>query len=170
MRSAVVALILALAVPTAALPAGAKVKSPQSARTQLLALTNTERRAHHLRPLTSAADLTRSAQAHAERMARAGEIFHSGSLSRRAYRVTGENVGLAPTPQSINKAFLNSPTHAALIRHSGFTAIGIGIARARGQLYLVEQFGERARPAARAHTPREKPRVVDILLRLAASN
>ena len=55
------------------------------------------------------------------------------------WRQWGENVGVGPTPQSIEAAFMASPPHRANIL-GNFTHVGVGIVVANGSIWVTERF------------------------------
>lgn len=102
----------------------------------------------------------RIAREHAARMADAGKIFHNrrlaGGPTRRRLGNPGlvmENVGFGPSAAKIHKAFMNSPTHRRVIMHRQARAVGIGVVRRDGTLWVVQVFMDRNAPGGRSHAP-----------------
>ena len=117
--------VLALLVAVAMVALG----SISHAGEDLVALTNADRAAHGLAPLTRASDLQAYAQRKAEDMMRAGELSHSTNLGTAItnWRLLGENVGRGPTLSDIEAGFMASPTHRVNVLHADFTQIGVGV-------------------------------------------
>ena len=60
------------------------------------------------------------------------------------YRYCAENIGSYPTPDSMFKAWMNSPGHRANILNSKYREIGIGLDnRPSGNLVFTVDFGTR---------------------------
>ena len=55
------------------------------------------------------------------------------------WRAWGENVGVGPTPQSVEAAFMASPPHRANIL-GNFTHMGVGVVIANGRIWVTERF------------------------------
>jgi uncharacterized protein YkwD len=51
----------------------------------------------------------------------------------------GENVGVGPTPQSTEAAFMASPPHRANIL-GNFTHVGVGVVVTDGKIWVTERF------------------------------
>ena len=110
-----------------------------SATEDLLALTNADRSANGLAPLTSTSDLQAFAQRRADEMMRAGKLWHTPTLSTDVtnWRVLGENVGRGPALPDIEAAFLASPAHRANILRPEFSQAGVGVVWDGGDLFYV---------------------------------
>jgi hypothetical protein len=101
---------------------------------------NTQRASNGLAPLDVSSRLSSYAQAHAEKMAAEGAIFHSSSayLQKAAgsgWERIGETVGRGGSADSVVKAFFDSPSHRATLL-GDFTHIGVGVAIAEGVTYV----------------------------------
>lgn len=108
----------------------------QAPAPSLIDLLNAERSRLSLRPLTVNATLTRAAQEHAERMARAGRLSHTfgGTLGKRLTAANypwsrcGENI--AWTGGGASSAFwlwMGSRGHRENMLSAGYTEVGIGV-------------------------------------------
>ncbi|MEL6136100.1 MAG: CAP domain-containing protein [Cyanobacteria bacterium J06628_6] len=128
---------------------------------ELLRLTNAERAAIGLSPLRLSAELGDAAQAHAEDMARRGELSHTGgdgsSMGDRIdatgyrYRAAGENVACGSARGSATlQQWMGSPGHRQNILNPDFTEIGFGQADGQGHCspYWVQVFGTPLTPSA----------------------
>jgi uncharacterized protein YkwD len=116
--------------------AGAGVRS--SAVSSLLHAVNQTRSSYGLRPLQLDSHLAQAANAHSVEMIRGNYFSHGNFQSRMvAFHVQGPAVGenLAWGTGSYSQAstivreWLASPAHRANLLHTGWTRIGIGLAR-----------------------------------------
>lgn len=134
---ALVVLFLVSAIP---LSANAQVVSSRLDVSTLVALTNADRSAHTIRTLAEDALLNKAAQKKADDMAARGYFSHFGPDGKSAWRwftsvgyyytSAGENLAMNfNTAQSIEDAWMLSPTHRANILKKSFTRVGIGISR-----------------------------------------
>jgi len=128
---------------------------------EVVRLTNTERRKRGLPALAPNRNLTKSAQAHADFMARHDCFAHrcpkEPPLAQRArnagyrYRSVAENIAAgAPTPAEVVAGWMDSPGHRANILRPEMREIGIGYAllnedpgRETWRHYWVQNFGFR---------------------------
>jgi uncharacterized protein YkwD len=55
------------------------------------------------------------------------------------WQLWGENVGVGPTPQSVEAALMASPPHRANIL-GNFTHMGVGVVIANGHFWVTERF------------------------------
>lgn len=115
--------------------------SLRAARVTTLCLLNQQRHHFGLQPLHESHRLDKASQRHARDMASRKYFAHGDFLGRiraanylsgaRSWMV-GENIAWGSmwlaTPQSIVKAWMNSPEHRANILRGGFRQIGLGIA------------------------------------------
>jgi uncharacterized protein YkwD len=135
------------AADTAAEATPAAPPSPPSPAEEIVALVNEARRSERLGTLAPDATLQRLAQGQAERMARAGRIFHNASLGKRmlggsTWTQFGENVAAGPSMAEVHVGLLNSPHHRANIL-GDFTHVGAGVVHTSdGYFYVVEVFGK----------------------------
>lgn len=89
------------------------------------------------------------AQKHAEDMAAAKQEYHDASLLVEVNKVTkvvwwyGENVGRTTSDtaaRTLHTMFMHSSGHRANILKARATHMGIGIAKRKGYVYVVERF------------------------------
>jgi len=122
----------------------------------LIELTNKDRIAQGLAPLSYNAKLAASSNLKADDMAK-GQYFshdspsgvtpwHWFSTAGYTYRYAGENLAVDFSDSaSIETAWMNSPGHRANILNPNYTEIGIslakGIHKGREAIYVVEHFG-----------------------------
>ena len=131
-----------------------------SAASDFTAMTNSDRTANGLRPLSTAADLQSAAQQHAQDMARAGVLAHTPNLGSKisGWQRLGENVGRGPNLADIETAFMNSPSHRENILDPAFTQVGIGVVFDGSQYFYVSVlFRQPSGAAATAVAPAPKP-------------
>ncbi|MET0711371.1 MAG: CAP domain-containing protein [Jiangellaceae bacterium] len=113
--------------------------SAPTVQEQVVTLTNQQRAAAGLAPLSVDVSLANAAQAHANDQATYDTMSHSGSdgsnagtrIQRTGYPLQnwGENVAVDfATAQQVVAAWMASPGHRANILSGNFTQIGIGIA------------------------------------------
>jgi uncharacterized protein YkwD len=127
----------------------------------VIRLTNEERRKRGLPPLAQNRNLMKSAQSHADFMARNDCFAHrcpkEPALAQRAknagygYRSVAENIAAgSPTPAEVVEGWMNSPGHRANILRPEMREIGIGYAllnedpgKETYRHYWVQNFGYR---------------------------
>jgi uncharacterized protein YkwD len=137
----IIALVVAVLVTGTASrsDAGALVR-----RNKMLHFLNGIRRQHDLPTFRLNRDLSRSALRHSKRMARDNDVFHTQNLFRvvRSYDpVTwGENVGRARYVKKVMRLWLHSSDHRANILHRAFRRVGVGVAKARGSVWITVIF------------------------------
>ena len=121
--------------------------SPASPAEEIVALVNEARRPARLGALAPDTTLQRLAQRQAERMARAGRIFHNASLGKQmlggsTWTQFGENVAAGPSIAEVHVGLLNSPHHRANIL-GDFTHVGAAVVHTSdGYFYVAEVFGK----------------------------
>jgi len=152
-------------------PAGADAAGDAG---RFLALTNQARATHGVPALAGNGQLTGLAKSWSARLAAAGGLSHNPSLGSQVggWRSIGENVGMGPSVDSIQQAFINSPDHYRNIMDSAFTLVGVGVTYSGGTVFVTLDFEQpmvaaaapapapvAARPAPVAH-PAPAPRPV----------
>jgi uncharacterized protein YkwD len=115
---------------------------------------NRERRAKNLRALAWSPQLATAARGHARRMARENRISHqfagqadfASRIRSTGFRFRGvaENVAQGPDAAGIHRQWMNSPPHRANIMDPEMDSMGIGVAERQGQIFAVQDFGQRA--------------------------
>lgn len=145
---------------TRAIPAPIPATAPITANAvafadEVVARTNSERRAAKLVPLTKSVNLMRAAQIQAAQMARTGVLEHvvpgteyptlANRLNAVQYlmRAAGENIGEGyRSPAAAVGGWMASSGHRANIMSKNYTEIGTAVAvGARGGVYWVQVFG-----------------------------
>ena len=141
-------------------PASGSVAVPDAAR-RLLDLANAERTKAGLGQLSWRDDVASIAQAHSERMAQAGDIFHSDSFFGSAVKnllnvvARGENVAYNGDIDGAHGRLMGSAGHRANILDAKFSAAGIGVVwAADGRYFITENFIQPAGAPRSAAAPR----------------
>lgn len=138
----------------------------------VVTLTNTDRVKQSLQALSVNGKLTKAAQLKADDMAKNGYFAHTspsgitpwhwfGSVGY-SFVYAGENLAVNfDDSQTVQTAWLNSPTHRANILNGNFTEIGVAVAKGlyngRETTFVVEMFGAPA--AGRSFVPAGAPPV-----------
>lgn len=114
---------------------------------QMHALVNQTRGARGRAPVENDDALRWMARRQSSAMTARGIIFHNSSLAQDADQASlpwvalGENVGKGPSVESIQAAFLASPTHLANIVKADYNALGVGgTADPQTLLYFTQVF------------------------------
>jgi hypothetical protein len=141
-------LTTAMAVVLMAIPALAQ-ESPEQ---QVMGLANADRALQGLAPLKWDPALAQAAAEHAQLMAQQPALSHQYSgepdLVARAggagahFRSIAENVALAPSPQALEKEWMNSAPHRANLLNPAMNVIGVGLVKRGGNYYAVEDFAD----------------------------
>jgi uncharacterized protein YkwD len=109
-------------------------------------LTNLDRREHDRQALALADVVSRYATRHSRRMAELGSIFHShegqlrGALDGTGWVVAGENVGVGPSLEDLEDAFMASAPHRENILNPGYEQVAVGIVESDGVLWITVIF------------------------------
>lgn len=126
-------------------------------------LVNATRRGKSVGALVRDEQLVQMARGQSSRQADKGNIFHNvdlgGESTRRGldWLKVGENVGMGPSVDLVEDAFLKSPHHYANIIDPAFDAIGVGVVNgADGRRYVTQVFADLA-PATPRLAPRPAP-------------
>jgi uncharacterized protein YkwD len=152
-------LTLAAGCSSPAGPSDAEAAAPPAssrAASELVSLTNAERRQAGVPPLTASTSLMRAAQLHADQMAAMGHMAHSlpgarypepkDRLAAAGYdwQAYAENVANGQgSPASAMSSWMGSSGHRANILNSSLTEIGTAVATGSdGRLYWVQVFGK----------------------------
>lgn len=103
-------------------------------------------------------ELSKVARVHTRDMIRRGSIYHQSSsqLGRRvvSWTMLGENVGVGSTVDSLHRAFMNSPAHAANILRTNFNHMGVGARKKNGRLWVTVVFQSVNNPGTTLRMPR----------------
>ena len=153
MRSLFLRAAFVSALVYAVLPGAVWAQSaPAAEQRALFDAVNHERRAQGLPPLRWNDALADAAQKHAQEMARQNSVSHTlpgePSLAGRANKAgarfswISENIVQSTSASGAHEQFMKSPNHRANILDGDMDSVGIGIARSRGQLFVVEDFAK----------------------------
>ncbi|MDQ1375085.1 MAG: hypothetical protein QOJ09_2423, partial [Actinomycetota bacterium] len=130
-----------------AAPAGPAAFDPAASAQHLLDLTNAERAAVGVGPLTMRADVTAIAQGQSAAMAAAGTIWHNEAYLTQPVRASlgaamlGENVGMAGSIDQVHQALMDSPGHKANILEPKFSIVGMAAVRGSdGLIFITQDF------------------------------
>lgn len=109
----------------------------------ILNLHNQERTNRSVSVLVLDPSLAKSAQAHAEWMAKNNNMQHQ-SLGKimQGWSTAGENIAMGQqSEKEVVKSWMNSPGHRANILNRNYTHIGFGVAQSKnGSLYWCTVF------------------------------
>lgn len=106
---------------------------------------NYDRTANGLIGLSIQNSLMDKAQNWANYLASIGSLQHSNVAegADAGWWMLGENVGLGPSVEAIEAAFMNSPGHRANILNPEFNWAGAGVAvSSNGTVFVVQVFGK----------------------------
>jgi hypothetical protein len=150
------AVSLALVIATTSLIGSAAHAGTAS---DLVSMANAERTSRGLRAVAIRGDLAAVAQAHAERMAKAGRVYHNPDLENQVsgWRALGENVGKGESARQLHRLFMESPEHRAIILNARYNQVGVGASARNGWIYVSEVFADRG--TVTAPEPAPAPRV-----------
>jgi Cysteine-rich secretory protein family len=140
-RAAVVVLALLAALGLVVATPGRALAGPGEG--DFFSAVNAARSAAGVHPVVWADDLAAVARRQAERMARAGELFHNPNLGGEVsgWQVVSENVGYGPTWNAIQDAFMASPEHRANLLDPEVTQLGVGtVVGPDGRLWVSQVF------------------------------
>lgn len=147
MKRTIVAFVIQAAVLAAVAQGPGPALPPEQ---QLFALLNVARDHAGLERLAWDPRLAAAARAHAEQMARRGELSHSfpgelpleqrvGSTGER-FDAVAENVAVADNVDDAHLGLMNSPGHRANILATKYNFIGIAVVQAGKRIYVAQDF------------------------------
>ena len=128
---------------------------------RLLALTNQARASAGATPLALDAGVSAVARAWAQQMAAAGDISHNPDYGSQisGWSRVGENVGMGSSVDIVHGALMASSGHYANIVNGSFSVVGIGVVRAGGTVFIVQNFVTPRSAAVRAPARAPAPAV-----------
>src|SRR5260370_2764532 len=158
-------IILAVVIQAVVLAATAQApRSTLPPEQQLFELLSSARERGGLDKLKWDPKLAKAAQAHAEQMARRGELSHllpgelpleqRVGLSGERFDAVAENVAVADNVDDVHLGLMNSSGHRANILATKYNAIGIAVVPAGKRIYVAQDFA-RILPAYSAQQFRE---------------
>src|SRR5215467_1272053 len=125
-------------------------KAPLPPDRELFQVVNGERQRNGLEKLEWNVKLATAAQAHAEELARHGDLSHVfpgelpleqrvGATGER-FDAVAENVAAADNVDDAHVGLMNSPGHRANILSPKYNAVGIAVVRVRDRVYVAQDF------------------------------
>lgn len=131
---------LTLAAPLA-LVGGAPAQAYTSPAAKFVEHINAARARNGLDPLKVRSDLSTYARSHSAAMAGRRTLFHTPSFSVVCcWASISENVAYDGTVLAAHRALMRSPGHRANILDPGKRAVGVGVVRAGGRLWVTQLF------------------------------
>lgn len=126
------------------------VAASSSAENQFFDLINTERAERGLSALRFHPDLDVAAQAQAEAISDAGELFHNTDLgsATSGWDLLGENLGYGGSVAGVHEALMNSPAHRDNILRASNTHAAVGVVVKDGTVWVAEVFMDSVGPAS----------------------
>ena len=125
---------------------------PSGTELKLFVAANRERHRHGLKALKWDESLAAAARKHASEMLKHKSISHQfpgePSLPSRAHQAgvrftsLSENVDQAREAESVHDRLMKSPLHRANILDRDMDTLGVGMARGKGQMFVVEDFAK----------------------------
>ena len=113
-------------------------------RDRMLNLLNQTRRSHGLPVFRLNRNLSHNAWLHSKQMSEQNRCFHTadlyGAVSAYSPLTWGENVGAAGTLRRVRTLWMGSGGHRANLLNARFRRVGIGVARARGMVWVTVIF------------------------------
>lgn len=125
-----------------------KKKDVTAFRNEVIRLVNVERANNGLSPLTAKPELMEYAQLRSGELVELFEHTRPNGESALTYVMaldnvctSGENIAWGQSsPESVMRAWMNSPGHRSNILSESFTAIGVGCCESGGTLHWVQVF------------------------------
>lgn len=136
------ALTLAM-LPASMKGAGADESTVAAEEAQFVTLINELRLSLGAPPLVVNVELVKVARPWTVKMKQAGEISHNPDLAKQVtsnWRKLGENVGVGPSVEMLQEAFVKSPGHYRNLVDPAFDSVGITIEYDGDIFYVTEQF------------------------------
>ena len=142
LRKSVLSLFTALTLAGGTLLAAAPPAAAQtSVEAAFVERINQTRARHGLPRLRVADGLGDYARSHSAAMSRQRTLFHTSNFSVLCcWSSIAENVGVGDTVRSLHRAFMNSPHHRANILDRSKRAVGVGVVRSGGKIWVTEIF------------------------------
>jgi uncharacterized protein YkwD len=113
-------------------------------RAEMLQLTNDDRANRDRDELRLNDRLSRYARRHSRDMAEQGELFHTPDLADKlrgtGWSIGAENVGMGPSLEALEDAFMASRPHRKNILRAGFERTAIGVVESGGSYWVTVIF------------------------------
>jgi uncharacterized protein YkwD len=108
---------------------------------RLVASINAARADHGLRPLKMREGLTRYARGHSAAMSRQGQLFHTSDFTVLCcWSAIAENVAVNFGVKRVHRSLMASAPHRANILHPAMRAVGVGVVKRDGRLWVTQVF------------------------------
>lgn len=139
-----IALALAAALVASPMLAGRAEAKITGKERRLASIVNRARESRGLGPLKLNGKMTRKAHRHSVTMASHRTIFHSSCLTCHSPKPTmhamGENVARAGGLKAAHRNLMRSSSHRNNILCSCYKAMGIGVVKRGGKVYVTQIF------------------------------
>ena len=113
-------------------------------RAEMLQLTNEDRADRDRDELRLNDRLSRYARRHSRDMAEQGELFHTPDLADKlrgtGWAIGAENIGMGPSLEALEDAFMASRPHRKNILRAGFERTAIGVVESGGSYWVTVIF------------------------------
>jgi uncharacterized protein YkwD len=113
-------------------------------RAHMLQLTNEDREDRDRDVLRLNERLSRYARRHSNQMAERGELFHTPDLADKLrgtdWSIGAENIGMGPSLEALEDAFMASKPHRRNILRAGFEHSAIGVVESDGTFWVTVIF------------------------------
>lgn len=112
-----------------------------SAADYLVQRLNNARAVHGLARLRVSADLSRYARRHSASMSGQRTLFHTTNFGALCcWSAISENIGYDSSARRVHRVLMNSAPHRANILDPTKGAVGVGIARENGMIWVTQVF------------------------------
>jgi uncharacterized protein YkwD len=126
---------------TTGVAAAPAAEAGTSLEARLIEKINNTRARHGLAGLRHKPALSDYARGHSASMSRQRSLFHTSDFTVICcWSAIAENVGMADTVRGVHRAFMRSPAHRANVLDGGKKAVGVGIVRSGGKIWVTEIF------------------------------
>ncbi|HJU57349.1 MAG TPA: CAP domain-containing protein [Actinomycetota bacterium] len=113
-------------------------------RAEMLQLMNEDRADRNRDALRLNDELSRYARRHSREMAESGQLFHTpdlaGKLRGLNWSIGGENVGVGPSLEALEDAWMASRPHRRNVLRAGFLRTAVGVVEAGGRFWVTVIF------------------------------
>jgi uncharacterized protein YkwD len=117
------------------------VEANTTREARLVARINEARADHGLRPLRMREGLTRYARQHSAAMSRQGQLFHTSDFTVLCcWSAIAENVAVNFGVDRVHRSLMDSAPHRANILHPAMRAVGVGVVKRDGRLWVTQVF------------------------------
>lgn len=140
-RVCVLSLVTALAVSATTGLVASPAEAQSSVEARVAERLNATRVRHGLPPLQVRSDLSDYARRHSGAMSSRQALFHTPDFTVLCcWSAVAENVGVGFTVRGVHRALMRSPAHRANILHPDMRALGVGVVRSGGRIWVTQVF------------------------------